>query len=338
MKILWIIYSYVPQLNAGAEQYTHNLNKYLILQGHTVCVSLPPEYLGYKYTNSFYEGVHISIADTKQERDDLVEWSDIVLTHLDFTQATMEYVRSFRPVVWVCHNNRFFNYQYIKHNDNASIIYNSTAMKVMGDKEFPNHKSITVHPPSILKKEFSLIKPNPMRNKYITLINLCENKGGFFLKKLADKMRNYSFLAVRGGYGNQITTNLPYNVKVVPNTKNIQEIYNQTRIVIMPSQYESWGMVASEAMENGIPVIANRTFGLEENLGGAGTFAPLDDVDKWIKCIKLLDNEEIYKAKSDQCLERAKEQKLMVRKELKECELFLLDIIKKFKEKTVEVI
>jgi glycosyltransferase involved in cell wall biosynthesis len=336
MRILWIIHGYPPHLNAGAELYTHNLNKYLIRQGHSVCVAVPPEYSGYKYTNSFYEGVHISIADNKEERDVLVEWCDVVMTHLDFTLTVMEYVRSFRPVVWVSHNTFFDMYDYIIYNENASIIYNSNAMKEIGEKKFKNN-SIVLHPPSVLDKPFSFAKPDPSKNKYITLINCSQNKGGLILKKLADKMRNYSFLAVKGGYEYQ-EGDMPPNVKVVPHTKNIQEIYDQSRIVLMPSAYESWGMVASEAMENGIPVIANKTFGLSENLGSAGTYAPLDNIDKWKQCIKLMDKPEIYKIKSEQSLARSKEQREMRKKELKECEQFLLEIIRKFKDKTLEVI
>jgi hypothetical protein len=38
------------------------------------------------------------------------------------------------------------------------------------------------------------------------------------------------------------------------------------------------------------------------------------------------------------CWSRAKEQKALIKRELKECELFLLEIIKKFKEKIIDVI
>jgi len=336
MKILWIIHGYVPLLNAGAENYAHNLNKYLSRMGHTVCVAVPPEYLNYKYTNSFVDGVHVSIADNKEERNALVEWCDIVITHLDYTETVMEYVRSFRPVIFLSHNSNFYAYDFIRYNDNASIIYNSNAMKEKGDKIFKN-KSIVLHPPSKIDKSMALLKPDPSRNKYITLVNFSEKKGGSVLREVAKKMPRQSFLAVKGGYDYQ-REEFPPNVKVVPNTKNIQEIYDQSRIVLMPSEYESWGMVASEAMENGIPVIANRTYGLDENLGRAGTFAPLDDINKWINAITLMNNAEIYKIKSQQSLDRAKEQRETVKKELKECELFLLDIIKTFKEKSLEVI
>lgn len=329
MKLLWIIHGYPPHLNAGAEMYTHNLNKFLVRQGHTITVLVPPEYSGYSYSNSFLEGVHISIADTKEERDALVEWSDVVLTHLDFTLITMEYIRSYRPVVWISHNTFFEAYDYINYNDNSSIIYNSYAMQDIGSKIFKNN-SFVLHPPSIVDKPYSILKPNPSKNKYITLINCNKNKGGFILKEIAKKMRNYHFIGVVGAYDAQIL-DLPPNVKIVPQTNKIQEIYDQTKILIMPSLYESWGMTASEAMENGIPVVANKTFGLAENLGYAGTYCPLDNIDRWVESIRLIyDNPEIYKIKSEQALTRAKEQKESGKKQLRNCESFLKEIINNF--------
>lgn len=329
MKILWIIYAYPPQLNGGAEKYTHHLNKYLIRQGHTVCVCVPPEYMGYKYTNGYYEGVLMSIADTKKERDALVEWSDVVMTHLDFTMATMLYIRSYRPVVWVSHNSHFTSFEDIKWNDNASIIYNCNKMKEMGDKIYSNN-SMVLHPPISLDKPYSLIPPNASKHKYITLLNVSEYKGGKILKEIAKRLPNYSFLAVQGGYGVQ-EGNFPRNVKVVKHTVDVQKIYDQTRIILMPSRYESWGMVASEAMQNGIPVIASPCYGLEENLAWAGTYADLDNIEQWVEAIKAFDNSKLYNIKSEQGLKRSAEQRTLEQSELRECELWLKEIINKFK-------
>lgn len=330
MKILWIIHGYVPSLNAGAEYYAHNLNKYLISKGHKVCVLVPEKYADKTNENTCYEGVNINITDVKAERDALAEWCDIVMTHLDYTEIAMNYINSYKPIVWVSHNTHFDSYKKVGNNANLSIIYNSNAMREMGKDKFMND-SFVLRPPISLKRPLNKKEPNPFNNEYITLINCNKNKGGEILRELAQKMPYKKFLAVTGAYEKQILELTP-NVTVEPPTTNIQKIYDKSRIILMPSFYESWGMVASEAIENGIPVIANRTFGLEENLADAGTYCPLDNVKKWIQSIKLLDNKVIYDLKSKQSLERAKEQKLMNKKELRDCEIFLLNKIELFKK------
>lgn len=326
MKILWIIHGYVPILNAGAEFYAHNLNKYLITRGHSIVVLLPKKYSNYENSNMVYEDITISIAETTQERNKLIEWCDIIMTHLDFTNSVVEYIKNRRPIVWVSHNTYFDSYKYLNNNDNISIIYNSNAMKNIS-KEYFNNDSIVLRPSINLKRQKDIINADNKKNCYITLINCNLNKGGHILEKIANEMPDKNFLAIIGGYAEQHLT-FPKNVKILPHTKNIQEIYDQTRIILMPSSYESWGMVASEAMLNGIPVIANKTFGLEENLDEAGTYCDLNNIEQWKKSIILLDNEKIYEAKMIKSLQRAEEQYNTNILELRNCEKFLLNKIR----------
>lgn len=325
MKILWVIHGYPPILNAGAEFYAHNLNKFLITRGHSIIVLLPKKYSNYENSNIVYEDVTISIVDAKEEINKLIEWSDLIMTHLDFTNSVVTYIENRRPIVWVSHNTYFDSYKYLNNNVNVSIIYNSNGMYDISKKYF-NNDSIVLRPSINLKIQENI---NHSQNNYITLINCNLNKGGHILEKIAKEMPEKKFLAITGGYAEQHLT-FPKNVKILPHTKNIQEIYEQTRIILMPSYYESWGMVASEAMLNGIPVIANKTFGLEENLGVAGTYCSLDNIDQWKKSIRILDNEQIYDLKSKQSLKRAEQQYKINILQLRACENFLLNKIKEY--------
>ena len=84
----------------------------------------------------------------------------------------------------------------------------------------------------------------------ITLINLCENKGARLFWALAARMPKTQFLAVKGAYGTQIVQDLP-NVEVqehVPGDQMRDKVYARTRVLLVPSSYESWGRVAVEAM------------------------------------------------------------------------------------------
>lgn len=66
------------------------------------------------------------------------------------------------------------------------------------------------------------------------------------------------------------------------------DVWSRTKVLLIPSNYETYGMVGVEAIASGIPTIAHPTDGLCESLGDAGWFIPRDDVDEWQRVIELL--------------------------------------------------
>src|SRR5690606_41582358 len=103
-------------------------------------------------------------------------------------------------------------------------------------------------------------------------------KGAETFYALAGRCPQTRFLGGKGGYGVQI---LPRGNNALPNVEIVEhlppermrdEVYARTRVLLMPSAYESWGRVGVEAMCSGIPVIAHLTAGLRESLGDAGAF------------------------------------------------------------------
>lgn len=126
------------------------------------------------------------------------------------------------------------------------------------------------------------------------------------LAQLAERLPHRKFIGVMG-YGNQVISDRK-NITYVENTHNIKSIYKQSRIIIMPSSYESYGRVAIEACSSGIPVIASSAPGLKASLDYAGIFADKwDDPDEWVELIKSLDDKEYYDKVSANCVKRAKE-------------------------------
>lgn len=101
----------------------------------------------------------------------------------------------------------------------------------------------------------------------VTLVNSTEGKGVDVLIHLAQAMPHQRFVAVRGGYGEQADLSHLPNVEVVPHGTPMRQVWDQTRVLIMPSREESWGMAAVEAMGNGIPVVGSAIPGLSEALG-----------------------------------------------------------------------
>jgi glycosyltransferase involved in cell wall biosynthesis len=168
----------------------------------------------------------------------------------------------------------------------------------------------------------------------ITLINMNENKGGKLFWQLARLLPNHKFIGVKGAYGKQVEheKKLP-NVTILNNTPDIQEVYKETKIVLMPSSYESWGRVAIEAGCSGIPTIASPTPGLKESLDYAGVFADVDDVADWVEAINMLDNSENYKKYSNLSKKRSDEVTKEFYLQMEDLEQKLVSMVTKYQSK-----
>ncbi len=267
MRILWGIHLYPPIHNCGAEYVAHNINRYLMSKGHEVKIlnlrSKDPAYT--------YEGVEV-YGNIKSV--DPFRWGDVVLTHLDYTKYVINVARILKkPVVHFVHNSS--KYSEVEEADRKQfVVYNSNWV---ADELSYSHDSVVLYPPCPIENYH--IGKYPFNNKYITLINVNENKGGYILLKLAKAMPKRQFMGVIGSYDDgglmpQIVNDLRAlpNVKIIDHGDNVKAIYAQTRILLVPSRYESWGRVATEAMINGIPIIACPTKGLQENCKGGAIF------------------------------------------------------------------
>ena len=164
-------------------------------------------------------------------------------------------------------------------------------------------------------------------------------------RQIAEAMPDRKFLGVIGSYDNPgpkgldqttIVKSMPPNVTIIPNSPDILSVYRRTRLLLMPSDYESWGRTATEAMCNGIPVICTPTEGLQENCGEAATYigcqiegdpgsaqVAIGRVNDWVKAIKRHDNKSFYHEKSVLCKRRAAE--LDPLKELERLEEFIVN-------------
>jgi len=124
--------------------------------------------------------------------------------------------------------------------------------------------------------------------------------------ELAARNPDIQFLGVKGGYGEQMIEDLP-NVTIQENTTIFgDDVYSRTKVLLMPSKYESFGRTAIEAAASGIPTIAHPTPGLIESLGDGGLFCDRTDVDLWDKTLKeLMSDELVYDSHSQYALQRA---------------------------------
>jgi len=317
MKILYHLHAYPPAHNAGAEWMAHSLLKWLVEQGHechalTVCDG-----------NYEYDGVQV-FQDDFDNCNREWNWCDVALTHLARAGKAWNWSeQAHKPIIYVIHNT--FTNRLVEVKQNFKLIYNTEWAKIDALNKGYKHPNIVLHPPVW----FDDYHTDSKDRKYITLINCWDRKGGRILIDLARSMPDYEFLGVLGGYGDQIQdTTLP-NLHYTPNTPDIKTIYSQTRILIMPSVYESYGRTAVEAMCSGIPVIASGTQGLIESLGDCGLFTPEVSDEKQLKSkpfekfIYQLNDKTFYNDLSLKSIKRAKEFDTRNIKEMKSLEKWL---------------
>jgi len=140
------------------------------------------------------------------------------------------------------------------------------------------------------------------------LVNMLEAKGARVFYYLAARMPERKFLAVTGAYGKQIPVPAELtNVTVRPNRVDMAPVWEQTRLYLQPSEYESYGKAAVEAMAHAIPVLAHPTAGLLESLGEAGVFIDREEGEKWVQAVTELDDPKTYRRQAKKARTRAEE-------------------------------
>ncbi|MDF2716870.1 MAG: N-acetyl-alpha-D-glucosaminyl L-malate synthase, partial [Paenibacillus sp.] len=87
------------------------------------------------------------------------------------------------------------------------------------------------------------------------------------------------------------------------------QVISLADVMLLPSEKESFGLVALEAMACGVPTVGSTAGGIPELIthGTTGYLAPIGDTRQMADyVIRLLCNPELYEAMSAACLERAR--------------------------------
>lgn len=336
----------VPHHNAGGETTIHAAFRALVNRGHEVFVACRPHTNEIQFEDYVYEGVSVVRPPWNV---DAYTWfrqyvsqinPDLLLTHLDLTPVAEQLsVDSDLPLAHFVHNDITPGFHRVQPNKCQLAIHNSDW--VARSFEYKKVPSVVVHP---------VIEPERYqceRGDKITFINPTPDKGADTFYALSKALPHREFLVVKSVYGEQIAppningANFP-NVEVMEHTSDIREAFKKSRVVLMPSIYESYGRVAVEAACAGIPAIVHPTEGLLEALGaeqndrsigfarysleehrkrqkwttpkefkggwvsGAGIFCDRNDTESWASQIERLYTDEVYyRSRSDAALKLA---------------------------------
>ena len=312
MKVLFFARK-MPDL-CGAFLHDVDLALELLKRGHQVVfltVQIPREGVNGGYWQGF-RYMHYSAASS------FLDTSDIWICPHSPILPDVRKLNRFgynRPIVATCH----FDGNYTAITGNSPLRQDWVEMLFFINRvmEPQYRKNISPWPMQIVRTE--VVRPILHREKVcfeggpqgdcITLINANLNKGVHQFLGLARALPQHKFLGILPYYGEKTVPPAPDNVEWIPFQDDIRNILKRTRILLVPSYYESFGRVAVEAMINGIPVVYSKpvtnsvypggsTEGLHDWIQPAGIGLPRDATSEWADAVRALDDPEAYAAKS----------------------------------------
>jgi glycosyltransferase involved in cell wall biosynthesis len=295
MRVLAMFHAYVPVHGAGAETTAHALLRHLVAHGHQVDVivskvdaGIPGDY----EVDGITVHAHQGKAQAPLWLNSTATRPDVIVCHLENTARAAVLGQMYSiPVVQLLHNDMPETRRSTLRFPFALLVCNSDWLAA-SYRDF--WMASEVEPPAPVIRVHPVVRPAAYRTtpgKNVTLVNLTVGKGAAVLYALAQQLPQYSFLGVVGAYGVQVRRSDLPNVEIIDHVSTdamVEQVYARTKVVLMPSDYESYGRVGVEAMCSGIPVIAHPTSGLREALGDAGLFHDRNELPAWVAELRRL--------------------------------------------------
>lgn len=285
MLIRGVVPLYPPHSLVGSWITTHEFLRHMVGRGHDVRVVA---YLssGRPWPFADHDGVIVE----PHFRQVGSPAPDVVIGHVgDDGSAQIVADRAGVPLVMMVHGGRLEVIR-DKLEHCALAVFNSESLR----QEIGwDGAAVVAHPP-VNVTEYATTPGDR-----VTLVNLSMRKGAHVFWELAKALPDVGFLGVRGAYGEQVQWGGYPNVKLQRPTANMAgDVYARTRILLMPSEVETWGRVGIEAACSGIPTIAHPTDGIIEALGDAAIYMDRDDIDGWIAAVTRLQEPAAWKQAS----------------------------------------
>ena len=299
-RVVWVTGTYLPERNAGSEQMAHRINRFLVSQGVPVLV------ITYATRPSVAQLDGVELAHLTEDR---ARWGPLFANAGAYvTQYDNAFAVGFAfaalglPLVEVLHEDwcgaRFRAADLVTRASRRAV-YNSEWLARA--YRVPGVDSFVLRPP-VDYREF----PRVMGGTHVTLLNLSRRKGGDVFARIAAAMPDVPFLGVSGHYCAQVLAPGVANIAYEPNARDVRDVLQRTRVLLVPSRYETYGQVAVEAMASGIPLVCAPTNGLTEACGEAALYAEPEDVEQWAAHVRrLLDDGAFYEARVQAGFRRA---------------------------------
>ncbi|CAL9613390.1 D-inositol-3-phosphate glycosyltransferase [Streptomyces sp. enrichment culture] len=283
--VAWIHFG-VPYRRAGSETMLHTMMRALRETGMgvlVVCSSMPEappswDVDGVPYVHLGPHAAELLVRSMRPQ---------VLVTHHNYAARATGLAKEIGArSVLLMHSDHDYSARSMQAGPDL-IVYNtewvrtSLAARYLEVERTP---SLIVHPPVVADEHRA-----PCAGDRVTLVNLSSDKGVHTWREAARALPHLPFLGVTGAHGPQITGPALPNVRVIPQTSDMRgDVWARTRVLLMPSVYESYGMAAVEGLASGLPVIAHPTPGLREALGDAAMFLDRDDVSAWTAAVREL--------------------------------------------------
>lgn len=300
MRVVAVVHFYVPVHMAGSETMLHAMLAALVAAGHDVHVVVTREA---NHRDDVVDGVHVHrrmghAADAKIQH---LQPDIIVTHHAEVHRAKRAADRHRSRLIHLLHSDAQIACRATALQRPDLVVFNTNWVRDAFRTSWGLERDgMVLHPP--IDPARHLVTPGSK----VTLVNLSEAKGALVFYELARLMPDVEFLGVIGGYDEQLIEDLP-NVEIHPHTPDPRTFWAKTRILLVPSAHESFGMVSIEAALSGIPAIAHPTPGLREALAHAGRFEHRAMVGDWQQAIRDLLDPTVWAEASAKAKARAAE-------------------------------
>jgi glycosyltransferase involved in cell wall biosynthesis len=283
VRVLAYVHGSVPYLQAGSETMLQGMMRGLQAAGHEVAV-LSAGKPG-RVANWRVEGVpsHCRPGTAAADRF-AAQWApEVIVTHHVHGLHATGLARGLGAAsVAILHNDFGLSHKIIAAKPDLVVCNTKWIARRLAPSRH-GVRSVVIHP--TVDPAQHATTPGGM----VTMVNFFRIKGPETFWRLARACPQYQFLAVKGGYGKQDLRPGHQNVTVIGTTTDMRrDVWSRTKVLLVPSRYESYGRVGIEACASRIPVIAAPTPGLRESLGRGAVFVPRSSPNEWHRRLRTL--------------------------------------------------